>query len=392
MRPPHIGILIETSRAYGRGIATGIIQYAREHNWVLVPQESGLFLGLPPWLARERLDGVIANIYSPRMARQIAALRIPVVDTYCEGHLPGAPMIETDPVAAGRMGGEFFIQAGHTHFAYCGYPGIYFSDRREKAFADLLAARQLPCRRYLPPARVRQCHDLFLRERGGMEYEKDLTRWLRKLPKPVAILACNDIRGQQLLNACRDNGFKAPEEVAVLGLDNDPILCEMSHPTLSSIEPDTAMIGRLAAETLDRMMARRYSRRAPDPLRLSIPPRRIVERQSTDVVPDDHPVIAQATRLIRDGACGGLTVALLCEKVGFGRTHLDTLFRNRLGRTVSREMSRTRLNHARRLLLDTRLPLSEVARQSGFLTLPHFCRVLRRETGMPPSQFRKTGS
>ena len=378
-------MLIETSRAYGRGVATGVIQYAREHDWVLYPQESGLFLKLPPWLSRVKLDGIIAEVYTSEMAQPLRALKIPVVDSYSQGHLPGAPMVETDPAAVGRMAATFFLQAGFTRFAYCGYPGIYFSDGREKAFINLLRTRGFSCECYNPPAKVRKSNDLFLRERGGMEYEKDIGKWLRQLPKPIAIFACNDIRGQQLLNACRDYGVKAPEEVTVLGVDNDLLICEMSHPTLSSIAPDTEGIGQTAAAALDQLM----TGKVPPRIRQSLPPLRIVERQSTDIVPDPHPVIARATHLIRDEACSGLTVELLCDRIGLGRTHLDTLFRTRLGRTVAKEISRVRLNRSRRLLLDTDLPLASVAKQAGFLTLPHFCRVFKRENHLSPTQFRQ---
>ncbi len=393
----HIGVLIETSRAYGRGVTTGIIRYAREHDWILYPQESGLFLKPPPWLSRVKLDGLIAEVFTKPFAASLRKLGIPVVDAYCQGHLPGAPVIETDPDAAGRMAASFFIQAGFTRFAFCGYPGIYFSDCRDAAFTTHLKAKGFSCDRYNPSSRTRNCRDLFLRERGGMEYEKDIAKWLRKLPKPIAVFACNDIRGQQILNACRDFNIRAPEEVTVLGLDNDHLICEMSHPTLSSIAPDTEAIGRTAAETLDRMIMKKNRDQESGvrihlPVRIALPPLRIVERQSTDIVPDTHPIIAGATRLIRDEACRGLTVELLCDRLGFGRTHLDNLFRQRLGRTVAREFARVRMNRARRLLLDTELPLAEVATQSGFLTLPHFCRVFKRETSLPPTQFRQNNN
>lgn len=389
-RPCHVGVLVETSRAYGRGVATGVVRYARERDWILYPQESGLLRGLPPWLGRDPLDGLIVDVYTRKMAAALRMLRRPIVDTYCEGHLKEAPLVETDPEATGRMAAEFFLQAGFTRFAFCGYPGIYFSDSRERAFAGRIRAAGFACVRYAPPSRVRHCQDLFLRERGGMEYERDLARWLGKLPKPIAVMACNDIRGQQVLTACRDYRIKAPDEVAVLGVDNDLLICEMSHPTLSSIVPDSEGIGRQAAELLERLMAeRRGSRPAPAPLRHARPPLQIVERQSTSSVPDSHPVVARAVQLIRDEACHGLTVELLCERLGFGRTHVDGLFRLRLGRTVSREIQRVRLARARRLLLDTELPLAQVARQSGFLGLPHFCRLFKRHTGCTPQQFRR---
>lgn len=385
----HVGVLVETSRAYGRGVASGVIAFARQHDWILYPQESGLLHGLPPWLKRVRLDGLVVDIYTRSMAHQLKRLNLPVVDTYCEGLLETAPSVETDPEAAGQMAADFFIQAGFTRFAFCGYRGIYFSDSRERAFQKTIAARGYPCEIYTPPATVTRCHNLFMRERGGMEYDHNLARWLRHLPKPVAIFACNDIRGQHLLNACRDFGIPAPGEVTVVGMDNDRLICEMSHPTLSSIVPDSEGVGRKAAELLNRMIHQQRSQKIPI-LRQVLPPLRIIERQSTDIVPEANPIVVQGSRLIRDGACQGLTVPLLCDKLGLGRTRVDALFKKRLGRTAAAEILRIRLAHAKRLLLDTRLPLREVSRQAGFLTVPHFCRTLKRETGLAPLQFRNT--
>lgn len=391
MRARHIGVLVETSRAFGRGVAEGIIGYARDHNWVLFPQESGLFLELPPWLLREPLDGIIAFVFTQAIGRRLLEKKIPAVDVYGQGFLPGAPVVTVDSDAVAAMAAEFFLKAGFSRFAYCGYPGIFFSDRRQEAFVRRLGREGIVPVCYAPPADIRRCMNLYLRERGGMEYEKDIAAWLKKLPKPIAVFACNDIRGQQILNACRNHGIQSPEEVAVLGTDNDTLICEMSHPTLSSIMPETTEIGRLAAETLDRLMGgrRKTEARTLKPETVLIPPLRIVERQSTDSVPDPHPVIAAATRVIRDGACAGLTVEGVCEAVGFGRTHLDALFKERLGRTVSREILRIRLNRSRRLLLETDLPLALVAKRTGFLTLPHFCRVFKRENHVSPSQFRE---
>lgn len=384
-----MGVLVETSRAYGRGVASGVIEYARQHDWILYPQESGLLHGLPPWLKRVRLDGLIADIYTRRMAHQLKRLNLPVVDTYCEGLLETAPSVETDPDSAGQLAADFLIQAGFTRFAFCGYRGIYFSDSREQAFRKSIASRSYRCESYSPPAKVSRCHDLFMRERGGMEYDRDLAQWLRHLPKPVAIFACNDIRGQHLLNACHDFGIPAPGEVTVLGMDNDRLICEMSHPTLSSIVPDSEGVGRKAAELLDHMIHQKHSLKIPIQ-RQMLPPLRIIERQSTDIVPEAHPIVVQGSRLIRDGACRGLTVSLLCDKLGLSRTRIDALFKKRLGRSASAEIQRIRLAHAKRLLLDTRIPLREVSRQAGFLTVPHFCRTLKKDTGLSPLQLRNT--
>jgi LacI family transcriptional regulator len=218
-----------------------------------------------------------------------------------------------------------------------------------------------------------------------MEYEPELHRWLAGLPKPVAIFACNDVRGQQVINACRERGIDMPGAVAVMGVDNDEMLCALSRPTLTSIEPDTRRIGCEAAALLARLLTQK---RVPAEFH-NIPPVRVVERQSTDTVPVAEPLVFRAIQLLREHGCDGLTVENVCERLDCSRTALDNLFRNRLGHTVSAELIRIRLNRAIQLLRDTDQPLEQIAPRCGLPSVAYLCRFIRRETGKTPGQFRQ---
>ncbi|MEN9361966.1 MAG: hypothetical protein RL095_3501 [Verrucomicrobiota bacterium] len=381
-RERHILLLIEATRAYGRSICHGIAEYARlREDWILMPHERPVSHELPQWIRKGEIDGVIAYIPSREISRKLQALKVPVVDVQGKGYSSSIPVFDTDPDAVGRLAVNFLRNAGFKNLAFCGYPGIFFSDRREAAVARLVGEDDLAV--YHPPHEI-ALPDWRQQERGAMEYESDLCHWLQSLPKPVAILACNDIRGQQIINACRSAGIAAPGEVAVLGIDDDDMICELCRPTLSSIAPNTYAIGWQAASTLADMLD---GKAVFSGLR-NIPPLRIVERQSTDIVPSLHPVIIQATRMIRNRACQGLSVEQICAQLKCSRSTLDALFARHLGRSVSSEILRVRLTRAKQLLLEGQRPLAEIARDCGFLSSAYFCRFFKRETGQTPAAFR----
>lgn len=166
---------------------------------------------------------------------------------------PPHPLIETDDRLVVDAAAEHLLSRGFRHFAFCGFPGANYSDVRSELFTARLHREGVPCHVYQPPRRLRS-EASFKQEQQGLELEGDVGRWIRSLPKPLALLACNDIRGQQVLNVCRQHDIAVPEQVAVLGVDNDTVLCELSDPPLSSVIPDTDRIGFEAAALLDRLM------------------------------------------------------------------------------------------------------------------------------------------
>ena len=385
-RIPRVALLIETSRTYGRGILRGIARYAHTHGpWSCFMQERDLHGGIPEWLRRWRGDGIIARIEDRGMARALLQLGCPVVDVLGNARFEGIASFDTDANAAARMAVEFYRNAGFRHFAFCGYPGIPFSDRRKVAFANELAAQGQRLRVLPPLGDLGRPAHIQAVERRGLDVEGAIAAWLRKQPHPLAVFACNDTRGQQVLNACREHGLSVPEEVAVMGVDNDNVLCPLCDPPLTSIEPDTERIGEESAALLARLMQGAF---APDGVR-QIPPARIVERASTDVVAMEDATMVQAVRFIRDHVAEGIAVKDVLAQVQRSRSDMEQRFRRWLGRSVRAEIVRRRLDHVARLLAESDLSVNDVAAQAGFATAPHFCRVFRRQFGRTPSEHRE---
>ncbi|MDR3673297.1 MAG: DNA-binding transcriptional regulator [Holophaga sp.] len=381
----HIALLVPASGGYSRGICKGVANYALDHeNWVIFPYERAEFMKLPHWLKRGHIDGIIGFISTPELGSQIKSLGVPIVDVQGEGNCPGSPVFDTDPDSVAQVAADFFSQAGFIHFAFAGYPTIFFSDRRSTAFCRILQARGHTVSVYTPPAKASETIKHQFRELRGLEYEPTLAIWLTQLTKPVAILACNDIRGQQVITACRDMGIAMPSEVSVIGVDNDDILCRLCRPTLTSIAPDNEGIGQMAAEMLNRML----NGEPVEPGIHNMPPSRIVERQSTDITTAQDPIVLAASRIIRDRACRGISVEQVCDLVNCSRSTLDNLFKKHLGRPVAGEMLRVRLNRGMRLLENSTMTIEQVARECGFLSAAYFCRFFKRETKTTPVLYR----
>jgi LacI family transcriptional regulator len=383
-KPMHVGVLVDASRAYGRGICRGIANYADERDdWLILAHERPELEHFPAWLKKQKLDGLIGYIPNQKLHRAAAALGIPVVDVHGRCRSPQIPVIESDAAAIVRLGFDFFLQSGFHHLAYCGYPSVFFSDQRQEAARMQRLGLEETVHLYAPTRQARVGQDSYQFEKSGAE--SGLVKWLRALPKPVAILACNDIRGQQVINACREIGIRVPEDAAVLGVDNDEIICRLCRPTLSSIEPDCEQIGYVAAETIAQLLGGRHV-----PVRRQIPPKGLLQRASTDTIVADHPLVVRAARLIRGQARASASVEQLCEAIGVSRSTLDALFQTHLGRSVAAEISHIRLQRSQNLLKHSRLPLHEIARQSGFSSATYFGRFFKRETGQTPATYRRS--
>jgi LacI family transcriptional regulator len=384
LRPLRIAVLIEAARAYGRGLCRGVAQYAREHGpWCFFFDGQSVQHRLPSWLKDWKGDGILARLEDKAAAERLLSLNLPVVDLLGKFQFPGVPFFATDHEAVARMATEFFRTAGFRHFAFCGYPGLYFSDKRCAAFQAILKKHAFPCFVYTQGAGVR---DTAKNEMRGLRYEAAIADWLKKLPRPIAVLTCNDIRGQQVLAACLDHGIACPEEVAIMGVDNDDVVCDLATPTLTSIEPDLQRLGYAGAACLEQMI-RGQNCRKQWPAHF-VPPRGIVERQSTDVIAVDDPVVIQALRLIRSEAGAGIDVKAVLRQVGLSRSTLEQRFAHQVGRSVKGEIQRTRLRLVENLLRDTNMPLEEITARTGFRTASHLINLFRRLKGVTPGHFR----
>jgi LacI family transcriptional regulator len=209
--------------------------------------------------------------------------------------------------------------------------------------------------------------------------------WLRGLEKPIGILAGYDELGCHLLTACTRCGIRVPEDVAVVSAGNDPVLCETSIPPLSSIFLDAQRIGYEAAAVLDRMM--RGGKAPARPIRL--PPAGLAARRSTDVMTVGDPEVAEALRFIRENACSGTRVASIVERIGLSHSVLERRFRKVLGRSPKAELLRVQISQARQLLVESDMPLKEVAHRCGFGSEKYFSDAFLRETGDRPGAYRR---
>jgi LacI family transcriptional regulator len=377
-RRRQVALLIETSNAYGRGLLQGVVHYIREHQpWSFHLMEQGRGDDPPQWLEHWEGDGIIARIETPRIAAAVVKARVPAVDVSAARLVPSLPWVETDDEQIAKVAFEHLLERGFKHFGFCGDARFNWSVWREHHFRRLVEAAKQTVYCY----RAEGADDLATQAR-------ELRRWLQELPKPIGILASYDIRGQQVLDACRSAGLAVPAEVAVLGVDNDALLCELASPPLSSVIPNTLRTGYEAAALLDRIMA---GKRVAAQAHL-IPPIGVAARQSTEVLAVDDREIARAVQFIREHACEGINVSDVLRAVPLSRRVLEQRFQRLLGHTPREEILHTRLNRVKQLLLETDLPLYLIAERTGFEHVEYLSVVFKRETGATPSAFRSGAS
>jgi LacI family transcriptional regulator len=222
-------------------------------------------------------------------------------------------------------------------------------------------------------------------EAAEMRRYDELGKWLRDLPKPVALLACNDMRAQQIMTVCDVEGIRVPDEVAVLGVDNDDVLCELCDPPLSSIDPDVEQIGYAAAALLDKMVRGE----TPPERRILVEPRCVVARRSTDALAIGDREAAEAIRFVQDHACElELEIGDIVDQLSISRATLNRWFRKWLRRSPAEEISRVRLDRAKLLLATTDLSLEDIAQHCGFRYAESVCRAMKRTTGQVTADFR----
>lgn len=381
----RVALLIESSRAYGRGLFLGIAKFVREHHeWSVQSEEWKWTDAFPAWLRNWDGDGVIARVETPKMAAFIKQLGVPAVDL--RGSVSGfdMPLIDTLDSKVASLAAEHLIDRGFRHYAFCGFVGANYSDKRSRWFQERLAQSGYACHVYCPPLRAAELQTIGY-EKQGLLFQEDLGRWLVSLPKPIGVMACNDIRGQQALNLCRRLNLAVPEELAIIGVDNDEILCELSDPPLTSVVPDTFRIGYDAAVLLERMMAGGKPPAKP----ILIPPRGIETRRSTEVLALDDRQLAVGLRFIRDHAFDSITVNEAAKAAGLCRRVFERRFAAQMGRSPKAEVLRLRLERVKQLLADTDWNLAQIAERTGFNYSEYLHTVFAQKVGVTPGDFRK---
>ncbi len=374
---PRVALLIETSRAYGRGLLRGVRRYVQEHGpWSLCFRPRGLGEPPPPWLASWQGDGILVRADTRRLARAVRDRNVPTVDLRLSFDNLGWPTVGIDNRAVVELAVRHLTDQGLRHFAFCGLPvgENVWADYRAKWFEEEVMKAGHMC-------------SVFPCARGQLleEEQRAMAGWLAGLSRPVGVMACNDDRGLEVLEACRRAGLRVPDEVAVIGVDNDEMLCGLSDPPLSSVDGGVERAGYEAAALLDRMMQGRKPPAQP----IFLAPYGVVVRRSTEILTVDDPDLAAMIRLIRARACDGLRVEAAMAHSSLSPSTLNRRCRELLGRSPKEELTRVRMEQAQRLLAETDRPVAEVAARCGFAELKHFSRAFRDWVGTTPSEHRQ---
>ena len=379
----NVALLIESSRAYGRGLLRGIAAYAQKHaHWSLCHQEMALNAAPPQWLSSWNGQGLLVRAETSQMLEPINELGVPAVDLLCwrsQGRLPG---FNTDSVSVVKLAIDHLRDRGHRQFGYCGFGGADYSKRRLEETREYVNKLGYELVAYESPDATDT--STFAAEQSGLLDQEGLVSWLKELKTPIGVLACNDIRAQQLLNACQQLQISVPDDIAVVGVDNDDVLCPLCSPPLTSVEPDTFQIGYEAAALLEKMM----SGESVENRITHIPARRIVVRSSTDAIPVDDVEFVKAYRFIRENAGLGISVQEVADAVPLSRRALERRMRLHLEKSPAEVIAEFRLARIKELLQTTTHSLSVVARLTGFSHSEHMAKFFKKQMGIPPGKFR----
>lgn len=377
----RVALLIDTSTSWGAGLIEGIADYAKAHgrHWLFSIEPRGKYepMMLPDtWKGH----GVIARITHSRLAAQLIAAQIPAVNvswfSYGENLIPRCTC---DEAAAAEMAAKYFLENGFRQFAYCGSSlRPSYNDRLGNAFVEALAKRGHPCTVF----------DFERAQLSQLDSEQQLhvlSDWLESLPRPVALLAFDDLQGRIVTEACAQRGLNVPDDIAVLGGEHDELSSRISSPPLSGVDQCPTDVGYRAAQMLDALMA-------GEPLRetnVRLQPRRIISRQSTDKVAIGDELLAEAIRYIRENFADELRIRDILHAIPVSRRALEIGFREHLGRTPREEIRRIRVQKALELLCDTDWPVTKIAHACGFDRPELLTRAFRRELKATPTAFRK---
>jgi LacI family transcriptional regulator len=373
---PRVALDVETSLIYGRQLLDGVSRYMRANRpWSVYVEQHDLGSDLSGLLKRWTGDGIITRQLNADSAKTLKRRQIAAVDTGDINPHLGILRIGSADLTIGRIAADHLLERGFERFACCGFSGEMWSRKRRDGFVAAVESEGHECTVYESPRTS---------VKSWKQDQARMLEWIQALKKPVGIFATNDLRGQHVLDACARDDCAVPEEVAVIGVDNDELLCSLCSPPLSSVIPNPERIGYEAAAWLDRMLRGEV----PEVREIEIPPKGIAVRQSSDVFAVSDPVIVSALRFIREHACEGTTVQALLDHLCVSRSWLEKKFRKLLGRSPQAEIRNVQVKRCKELLRTTDLSLEKIASLTGFVHPEYMSVVFKREVGATPGQFR----
>jgi LacI family transcriptional regulator len=374
-RIPRVILILETSRFFGRKFLQGVAKYARLHGpWAFYREPNGLPTNLPE-LKEWHPDGIIMR--DAKACRDLLKLNKPTIlvpNNY--EILADIPSIITDGESISKMAADHLLDRGLRNFGYCGFNDISWSLERQAYFEKFINDKGYTVSTFHQPKCSRKL-------RWEME-QVQMSDWLKSLPKPVGIMACNDDRGQHVLEVCKIAGLRVPEDVAVIGVDDDDLICDLCDPRLTSVALDIEQGGYEAARLLDSLM-QGTKETCKTPL---VKPTYVHTRHSTDIVATEDKELAKAVNFIRGNFRRNIQVKDVVESTTLSRRTLELRFRKGLSRSIISEIRRIRVEHISMLLVETDLTISEIAYGLGFSSVEHISRYFQREAGKSLRDFR----
>jgi LacI family transcriptional regulator len=378
----RIALLFDANQAFAREVIGGIAGYlsSRRTSWELFIEDD--FRVRLSSLARWQGDGIIAHFDDPAVAAALADSRVPVVavgGSYAnEADYPAnVPYVATDNFKLVNLAYTHLIDVGLRRFALFSLPDGTkhpWALEREKAFRFLMQRDKFDVE--------------ILRGEGARSWEEDVAqqvRWLQSLPKPIGIIAATDARARQLLQACQFANIAVPEQVAIIGIDNDPLARMLSCIPLSSVIQGSNEIGRTAARMLHQLLEGTYLECS----RILVPPAGINVLASSSHQPVKNPRVMRARHFIRQYACQGIKGDQVADYVGVSRSTLETYFQQELACSVHDEILRFKLDAATALLAEGDCSVAEVAQRCGFTSMQYLFAVFKRELGCSPREYQQ---
>ena len=382
IQPRRIALLMGQDTGFHRKVLLGVRAYAGHSKRWLFHSASPTMAAMRP-LAEWNPHGIIVHLDDAKVARAILKLGKPVVDTGCMLQDLGIPTVNVDHAAVGQLAADYFLARGYQQFGSFGSGLVRYSRLRLASFREAVDRAGFA---------VHSCHVEYLPHLSDRASWKSVSaqvrRWLKELKTPVAVLADHDVAAHDLADMCQLLGLRVPDDVAILGVDDDELECQLAFPPLSSVAIPAERIGFEAAKLLDRMLA---DKRMPKDS-IFLPPIRVVSRHSTSVFAVNESMVTAALHYIRNHLAEPLSVGALAAELVVRRRALEQKFRTLLGRSVLDEIHRARVEKAKELLANTALPVSKVAEQSGFSTPQRMATVFRKIAGLAPSTYRRQTS
>ncbi|MBI1934012.1 MAG: DNA-binding transcriptional regulator [Ignavibacteriales bacterium] len=369
-------LLLESSRAFGRDLLFGIGKYSRINGpWSFYWEPRGLKSSIPH-LSKWKADGIIMR--NSLIKKELLDLKLPTILALHDTNRPAnMPAICTNSESISRLAANHLIDIGLKNFAFCGYDDIEWSNDRKYYFKKIIEEAGFNIFLYNQVTHVKQI--------SWQQEQINMRKWIQSLPKPIGIMACNDDRGQQVLEVCKSLSINVPEEIAVTGVDNDALICDLSDTPLTSVCLNTEQAGYAAAEQLDHMMNEKQ-KNFNDIIVLGT---HIVQRQSTNILAVNDKEVAEAIKFIRNNAKNKIQIKDVVKQTCLGKRSLENRFKKTLHRTINQEIRRVRTEMIKQMLLETNLSISEITSMFDFTSIEHIARYFRKENGQSLIQFRK---